>query len=623
MALGLRAVIDAMPCDCGRNVVKLAELSRRSGIHIVAPTGLHHERYYGPDHWSVREPVDGHRRAIHARHHRRHRRQRLRRPDVRRTAHRAGVIKIAGSQGGPSDRDRRIFEAAAATHLATGAPILTHCEGGTGALEQVRVLADLGVAPSTRRAEPRRQGRRSRLPPGTARDRRVRRVRRLLPLGRRAERHAAAARMGARGRPHRWHPARHGCGTQGYYHAYGGSPGLAWLLDGFAAQMRERGIDDAVQRSLFVDNPARAFAFEPVRRGRDRHDRAHPSGRPTRRPAHERRRLARAAVVVRGRDRGRRARRVRPGRPRGDARRRVDLALRDQERAGIDVVSDGEMRRAGFFTAEFYRHLTGVRALPSDRLLGAGGHDQQHRFDVLEPIAAPDGLGVVEEFRFASHADRRARSRSRSRGPTRCPDVWPTGPARSTATATTRPRRSCRSCARSSRGWPRPAPRSSRSTTRRRRSTRRRRRTSRRCSTLGRAGRRAGPARGAPVLRELPRPAARAPDVPAGPRRDARVPGRRARSGVRQPRDGRGGDPWRDHRGRTRRRGGRRRREELPPRIGRRGRGADRPGPRGGRPAGALALVPDCGFSQTARWATTAKLRALVAGRDLVLGRRG
>jgi 5-methyltetrahydropteroyltriglutamate--homocysteine methyltransferase len=34
-----------------------------------------------------------------------------------------------------------------------------------------------------------------------------------------------------------------------------------------------------------------------------------------------------------------------------------------------------------------------------------------------------------------------------------------------------------------------------------------------------------------------------------------------------------------------------------------------------------LSLVPDCGFSQTARWATTAKLEALVAGRDLVAGR--
>jgi len=64
-------------------------------------------------------------------------------------------------------------------------------------------------------------------------------------------------------------------------------------------------------------------------------------------------------------------------------------------------VSDGEMRRAGFFTAEFYRHLTGVRPLPAERRLGAGGHDQQHRFEVLEPIAAPDGLGVVAEYRYA------------------------------------------------------------------------------------------------------------------------------------------------------------------------------------------------------------------------------
>lgn len=85
----------------------------------------------------------------------------------------------------------------------------------------------------------------------------------------------------------------------------------------------------------------------------------------------------------------------------------VDLALRDQDDAGIDVVSDGEMRRAGFFTAEFYRHLSGVRPLQPDRRLGAGGHDQQHRFEVIEPIAAPNGLGVVDEFRFAATRTRR------------------------------------------------------------------------------------------------------------------------------------------------------------------------------------------------------------------------
>ena len=42
----------------------------------------------------------------------------------------------------------------------------------------------------------------------------------------------------------------------------------------------------------------------------------------------------------------------------------VDTALRDQEDAGVDIVSDGEMRRVGFFTAAFYGHLTGLRELP-------------------------------------------------------------------------------------------------------------------------------------------------------------------------------------------------------------------------------------------------------------------
>jgi 5-methyltetrahydropteroyltriglutamate--homocysteine methyltransferase len=79
----------------------------------------------------------------------------------------------------------------------------------------------------------------------------------------------------------------------------------------------------------------------------------------------------------------------------------VDLALHDQERAGVEVPTDGEMRRAGFFTAEFYRHLTGVRPLEPSRRLGVGAHDQQHRFEVFEAIAAPNGLGVVDEYRRA------------------------------------------------------------------------------------------------------------------------------------------------------------------------------------------------------------------------------
>ncbi|MGH9397140.1 MAG: methionine synthase [Terriglobia bacterium] len=80
----------------------------------------------------------------------------------------------------------------------------------------------------------------------------------------------------------------------------------------------------------------------------------------------------------------------------------VDMALRDQEEAGVDVISDGEMRRSGFFTAEFYGHLTGLRTLEPDRRKGVAGHDQQHRFEVLEPVTAPHGLGVVAEYQYAS-----------------------------------------------------------------------------------------------------------------------------------------------------------------------------------------------------------------------------
>ena len=48
----------------------------------------------------------------------------------------------------------------------------------------------------------------------------------------------------------------------------------------------------------------------------------------------------------------------------------VDTALHDQEEAGVDIVTDGEMRRSGFFTAEFYSHLTGVRAVEPLRKWG-------------------------------------------------------------------------------------------------------------------------------------------------------------------------------------------------------------------------------------------------------------
>ncbi|HET6567850.1 MAG TPA: hypothetical protein VFG50_07790 [Rhodothermales bacterium] len=85
----------------------------------------------------------------------------------------------------------------------------------------------------------------------------------------------------------------------------------------------------------------------------------------------------------------------------------VDMALRDQEDAGVDVVTDGEMRRFGFFTADFYGRLTGLREIPPQRKLGPAGHDQRERYDAGEPIRAPHGLGLVDEYDYLVTRTRR------------------------------------------------------------------------------------------------------------------------------------------------------------------------------------------------------------------------
>src|SRR5262245_46119423 len=45
-AAGVSAMVDAMPCAAGRDVQRLASVSRATGVHVIAVTGLHHPRYY-------------------------------------------------------------------------------------------------------------------------------------------------------------------------------------------------------------------------------------------------------------------------------------------------------------------------------------------------------------------------------------------------------------------------------------------------------------------------------------------------------------------------------------------------------------------------------------------------
>src|SRR5260221_3802397 len=78
----------------------------------------------------------------------------------------------------------------------------------------------------------------------------------------------------------------------------------------------------------------------------------------------------------------------------------VDLAVRDQEEAGVDIITDGEMRRVGFFTAEFYGHMTGLRELPARRKVGVASHDQRESYLAEATIEALHGLGLLEEWNY-------------------------------------------------------------------------------------------------------------------------------------------------------------------------------------------------------------------------------
>lgn len=76
----------------------------------------------------------------------------------------------------------------------------------------------------------------------------------------------------------------------------------------------------------------------------------------------------------------------------------IRLAVDDQIQSGADIITDGEMQRVDF-NLGFYDYLEGIKPLPPARLLGAPAHDQRSRYLVTEPLSAPRGLGLVEEYR--------------------------------------------------------------------------------------------------------------------------------------------------------------------------------------------------------------------------------
>lgn len=76
----------------------------------------------------------------------------------------------------------------------------------------------------------------------------------------------------------------------------------------------------------------------------------------------------------------------------------VIAAIHDQVTAGLDVITDGEQTRLDF-NLSFYGFLEGIALEPAPpRRFGPPAHDQRGQHAVIGTLAAPRGLGAVAEF---------------------------------------------------------------------------------------------------------------------------------------------------------------------------------------------------------------------------------
>jgi 5-methyltetrahydropteroyltriglutamate--homocysteine methyltransferase len=75
------------------------------------------------------------------------------------------------------------------------------------------------------------------------------------------------------------------------------------------------------------------------------------------------------------------------------------IAIDDQVDAGLDVISDGEQTRLDF-NLSFYGYLEGIAIEPaSPRQFGPPAHDQRGKHEVTSELRAPRGLGCVDEYK--------------------------------------------------------------------------------------------------------------------------------------------------------------------------------------------------------------------------------
>ena len=133
---GGRALVEMTTMEMGRDPLGLRAISQATGVHIIAATGYNKGKFCDSivAEKSIEQIAAEEIRDLLA--------------GMHGTQVRAGLIKASSSRDVFTPGERKVFSAAVLAHKETGAPISTHTEAGTLALEQVRMLVENAVSPA-------------------------------------------------------------------------------------------------------------------------------------------------------------------------------------------------------------------------------------------------------------------------------------------------------------------------------------------------------------------------------------------------------------------------------------------------------------------------------------------
>jgi len=249
---GGRTLCELTAVDFGRNVGKIKAIADKvPEVNVIMTAGYNRPHYMGRWGYAVAE-ADMIRDTV-----------RDLTVGIDGTDIKAGIIKCGTEYNNFNEMGQKLVRVAAAAYRETGRPVITHTTAGTMGYEQSDLLIEQGVdahrialSHMDRNPDAPEHKRIASLGVYVGYDcfgkskygpesRRVALIRDMIDSG-----HGQRLLIG------------NDLGRPSYWRAYGGGPGLDFVLTAFRARLLQEGFTEAELTMLFIDNPRRFFAGE-------------------------------------------------------------------------------------------------------------------------------------------------------------------------------------------------------------------------------------------------------------------------------------------------------------------------------------------------------------------------